>query len=301
MNVLILTFSPAGSTRKISEIFEKKLVSKGHGVQLLDLTGNKDVFVNNKQSEYLTSVVKKHDVLCIASPVYEKHVEFYVQKVLRALPKPDALWGKYAIPFFTYGGISTGVALGQAVDLLRKSGRNTIAAMKLEASHIKTKKLHTRVNENMPGDEALPYIDDLVNRVSEFEKQKTFINRKELNYQNTKERLICGIMKEKMLHKYKYGKLIIQEDKCNACGTCVKACPIQRIDNTQAKPSMTNTLPECIHCFSCVNSCPKEAITYDNGDEGWATIERIFSLVAKEGSLFRSMEEPKSAVYPILK
>ena len=51
MNILILTLSPAGSTLKISKLLEQKLVSKGHVVQLLDITANKSkslLSVDNK-------------------------------------------------------------------------------------------------------------------------------------------------------------------------------------------------------------------------------------------------------------
>ncbi len=301
MNILILVFSPAGSTLKISGLLEQELIEKGHAVQLLDITRNAEIFARNNQRSYLDRVVRPHDLICIGSPVYEKHVEYYVRRLIEQLPGPDSTWGRYAVPFFTYGGISSGIALGQAVDLLEKGGRQSIACMKVEASHIKTKKLKNRVNENLPGDEALPLIADLADRIDRFDETRKFIDRKELNYQNLRERLLCVILNERLLHRHKYGKLTIMAQQCNTCGKCVQVCPIQRIKLEGNRPVMDGTLPECIHCFSCVNACPQEAITYDNGDEGWATIERIFSKVAREGSPFRSTEFPKSAVYPLKK
>ncbi len=58
--------------------------------------------------------------------------------------------------------------------------------------------------------------------------------------------------------------------------------------------------PECIHCFACGNACPNDAITFVNGDEGWNLIDRIYSKVAAEDSIFRSKENPKSEVYSLL-
>ena len=154
MRVLIIVFSPAGSTMKISKLLESKLIEAQNQVQILNITGNKAMFKDGKIKETLAEAVHEHDLICIGSPVYEKHLEFYVQQVIKQLPKPDGKWGKLAVPFVTYGGISSGIALLEAERLLKKTGRKTIAAMKIESSHIVSKKLLTRVNEGMPGDEA---------------------------------------------------------------------------------------------------------------------------------------------------
>lgn len=298
MRVLVLTFSPAGGTQKVSERLEEKLVSKGHEVQHLNITGNRQIFKEGKVVEELEKEVKPHDVICIGSPVYEKHIEMYVKDVYEKLPMPNEKWGKLAVAFFTYGGISSGIALRDAEKILSKRSRTVIAAMKIEASHIVLHKLETRVNEGMPGDEMNPVIDDLVERISNGANQDLSSLKKELNYQKGKERFVCAIMKESMLHKKLYGNLIVEESKCVGCGACVEKCPIQRIELKDNKAFMTETLPACIHCFSCVRVCPTEAITYDNGEEGWAKIERIYGKVAKEGSAFRSEEEVRSVVYP---
>ncbi len=300
MNVLLLIFSPAGSNAKVAMKIKEKLINKGHEVQLLDITGNHEIFKKGEITEYFEKRVKKHDVICIGSPVYEKHIEMYVKNIYDNLPAPDEKWGPMAIPFFTYGGISSGIALREAEKILRKSGRQVIAAMKIESSHIVTEKLKTRVNVNMPGEEADIVIDDLVDRICTGAECKVSNLSKELNYQKTKEKIVCAIMKEQMLHRKMYGKLEVQGDLCCSCQKCIEKCPIQRIELKNGKACMINTFPECIHCFSCVNVCTENAITYENGDIGWAKIERIFSKVAKEGSMFKSEETPRSIVYPRL-
>lgn len=144
-----------------------------------------------------------------------------------------------------------------------------------------------------------PIVDELIERIEKGVDNDVSSLRKELNYQSGKERFVCAIMKESMLHKKVYGNLIVEEAKCVGCGTCIEKCPIQRIELKNEKAFMTETLPGCIHCFSCVKTCPVEAITYDNGEEGWEKIERIYGKVAREGSPFRSEEKIRSAVYPI--
>ena len=301
MRVLIIVFSPAGSTLKIASELEKRLISANNQVQLLNVTANRPMFKDGKFKETLEERVEAHDLICIGSPVYEKHIEWYVKKIFKNLPKPDAKWGALAIPFVTYGGVSSGIALPEAVKMLKKSGRTPIAAMKIEASHIVSKKLTARVNEGMPGAEAYPVISELVDRIAEAETAhgdfKDF--SKQLNYQNFKEKMVCGIMKESLLHKYKYPAFTVIGDKCIKCGKCVEICPVQRIDIENEVPKMSGKDKMCIHCFSCTGVCPAQAITFEKGEEDWSEIDRILKLVSAKGSLFNSMETPRSAVYPI--
>lgn len=300
MKILIVVFSPAGSTLKIAELLEEKLISAQNQVQIFNVTCNKDMFIDEKIKDALNEKVKEHDLICIGSPVYEKHLEFYVKQIIKQLPKPDSKWGKLAVPFVTYGGISSGIALYEAAKLLKKSGRTTIAAMKIESSHIVTKKLSKRFNEGMPGQEAIPIIEELVKRISEIDKENKVKDfSKELNYHSFKEKMLCKLMVERMLHKYKYPGFVINSDKCSKCYKCVEKCSIHRIEVVNGAPKMAEKEPECIHCFSCVNICPNEAITFKKDDEDWNEIDRILKLVSAENSFFRSNEVPRSIVYPV--
>lgn len=302
MRVLIIVFSPAGSTMKIAKELEERLIAANNQVQLLNITANKAIFRDGKIKETLSELVIDHDVICFGSPVYEKHMEWYVQQIVKQLPKPDAKWGAFAIPFVTYGGISSGVALTEKVKLLKKSGRTNIAAMKIESSHLVSKKLTTRVNEGLPGKEAIPFVEELVKRISNFEQGNKEVEdfSKELNYHNTKEKIICKIMNERMLHKYKYPAFTIDNEKCAKCYKCVETCPVQRIRIENEFPKMAEKNRVCIHCFSCAGICPNEAITFEKDEEDWSEINRILKLVSAEDSMFRSKETSRSAVYPLL-
>lgn len=300
MNILILVFSPSGSTLKIGKMLDSKLKELGNSVQFLDITRNREIFKQGLVKKYLEKNVKKHDIICIGSPVYEKHIEMYMKLIYANLPKPNEIWGEIAIPFFTFGGISSGIALNESYKMLKKSGRKVIAAMKIEASHIVTKKLKTRVNENMPGDEAYIYVNELAQIINSKSNSKG-ITIKDLNYQSRKEKVVSRIMIERVLHDRLYGKLTIKDNLCTSCMACINTCPIQRIDEKNKKAVMDKNAHACIHCFSCVNVCQNNAITYENGEDGWNKIERIFGKVAKENSFFRSTEYPKSIVFSNIK
>ncbi len=300
MRILILVFSPSGHTLKIAQMLEKKLISAGNKVQLLDVTRSKEIFKENKIRETLERKVKAHDVICFGSPVYEKHLEYYGGLIIKNLPKPDDKWGSIAVPFFTYGGISSGIAMKQSLRLLKNSGRVVLAAMKIESSHIVTKRLKTRVNEGLPGKEAQPVINELAKRIQSIEKTaelKDFAS--ELNFHTFKEKVLCFLMNEKMLHTKRYPALKVLTEKCTKCGNCSKACPVQRIETQKKVAFMSGTSPMCIHCFSCVNACKFDAITFENNQHDWNRIERILKLVSKKNSFIQSMETPRSAVYPL--
>lgn len=49
----------------------------------------------------------------------------------------------------------------------------------------------------------------------------------------------------------------IDEEKCNACGTCADSCPVEALKiNGKAKVDEE----ECIDCGTCVDECPEGAI-----------------------------------------
>lgn len=52
-------------------------------------------------------------------------------------------------------------------------------------------------------------------------------------------------------------KSIVVEESCNACGNCVKVCPVKNIKIINRKPVFHHT---CEMCFSCDEWCPSNAI-----------------------------------------
>ncbi|HEY1407198.1 MAG TPA: EFR1 family ferrodoxin [Spirochaetota bacterium] len=51
----------------------------------------------------------------------------------------------------------------------------------------------------------------------------------------------------------------ITDGKCNACGRCVRVCPVENIELVGSKVIMKG---KCEMCFACFHWCPQQAIQY---------------------------------------
>jgi len=49
------------------------------------------------------------------------------------------------------------------------------------------------------------------------------------------------------------------DDKCNACGVCVKICPVKNVVLQDGKPAWNH---QCQQCFACFHWCPQTAVQY---------------------------------------
>lgn len=54
---------------------------------------------------------------------------------------------------------------------------------------------------------------------------------------------------------------IVDVEKCNACGDCVDACPLDAIEMKDGKAAIDGET--CGDCGACVDVCPSEAISIE--------------------------------------
>ena len=194
LRVAIITFSPAGSTRRVGAMLAAALDDRGCEPQLVDITRNPAYFAARDPGKALDGLVRAHDVLCIGGPVYAHHMQFNVLDLVRRLPPVGARWGRLAVPFVTCGGLTSGRALYDTARALRRSGRSVVLAMKVNSFHSVTPEFTTRINEGMPGREALPVIDELAGQIAQLRpgSRPADVTRL-LNYQDAKIRLPDGL------------------------------------------------------------------------------------------------------------
>jgi NAD(P)H-dependent FMN reductase len=167
LKITIIVFSPSGNTLTTAKLFEQSFLKRKAQVQLINFTRRKELADQTSIAKYLNDTVNPHDILCIGGPVYAGHLQENVKNIIKALPLPDEKWGSMVVPFISYGGVHSSVALKEAGILLRKRNRKNISGVKIAASHSLTKKFEFSINESKPGQEEIQVIEALADRVVE--------------------------------------------------------------------------------------------------------------------------------------
>ncbi len=292
MKTVIIVFSPSGHTLKVAEMIENSMTDKGMQVQLLDITRNKRIFRENRIEQYLEEKVEPHDLICVGGPVYAGHFEGNAMNIVKALPDPDKTWGKLAIPFISYGGLHSSIALMEAGNLFHKRRRKNILGVKIAAFHTLSTALSFKINENKPGAEALPVVEELVERITDIGQDFSAVKdvRRSFAYASLMERLLLPFLSQEFWHG-KYKPVRFDYDECIGCGTCVERCPVNILEMVDQRPQKTNMNVDCILCAECFYNCPVNAVLYDYLS---VSKKRLSSMLKRNQTEF-----PQSAVYPL--
>lgn len=54
-------------------------------------------------------------------------------------------------------------------------------------------------------------------------------------------------------------KIIVDDEKCTGCGSCVETCPVEVFEIKDEK-SVPVKVEECLVCRACEAQCPESAI-----------------------------------------
>jgi len=295
MKITIVQFSPSGSTSKVTAMLSRELETRGQSVQLVNIAGDELFFVKKNIGEFLHRNIKEHDVLLVGGPVYAHHLQYHVQDLLKALPSPGGKWGRYAVPYVCYGGISSGIALKEAAGLLKRSGRTVFAGMKVSSPHSMTRAfMDAEFNKDKLQNDSLPEVTELVDRIVSINPQTgTKCNARQMHYNGAITALKAKIIfREKLWHQKRYPQISISGERCTACGKCVQKCPVLHL-RKENKRIFENHDSPCVHCFNCINQCPSGAINLvGDMEKGKAFMS---GMIARQGG----RELPATAVYPL--
>ncbi|MBN2124511.1 MAG: 4Fe-4S binding protein [Deltaproteobacteria bacterium] len=250
---LIVYCSPAGSTEHVARVMETKLRAREMPVILLDLGREPDIpFV-------LSQLPAARDNIClfIGSPVYTSQPVPPVMAFLRGLPVARR---GYAVPFVTWGGVTSGIALYLMGKELEERGYALLGAAKVLARHSVMWNCADPVGKGHPDgedDRMIEELTDIVGAKLDLSDPPT-TPLADLDYQPRETRDLMSTLgieavKDQMPEKK------LDMERCTGCAICAESCPVDAI---QLVP-YPEIGPSCIHCWNCVRLCPEEALTVD--------------------------------------
>lgn len=253
MEHVIVYCSPAGTTRKAAEAVASRLRELGRAVTEFDLA-------RTGPGEIREAFLESGEPLClwVGSPVYAQHPVPPVFDFLERLPGTSE--ERAAVPFATFGAVSSGVALPEMADRLAEKGYSAFAAAKVMAEHSSMWQSERPLGEGRPAERDLARMRELADRVVRKldSGQWQALSRQQLDYQPEwlkEEAAAMNIERLKGVHP----GYSLDEALCTQCGVCEESCPAGAI-RLDPYPVRDET---CFLCNNCARFCPEGAMTID--------------------------------------
>lgn len=290
MKVSIIVFSPSGHTLKVAHMIQKAFEERNNLVKLINITGKTEFLYGNDVEAHLERELGEYDVLFVGGPIYAGHIESNVIKIMKALPFPDEKHSRLVVPFVSYGGVHSSIALEEMGEYLKNQNRKSILGIKIAAKHTLTPTLSKVIYPDKPGLEEENIVIQAVDRVIAIvEKgEKSAEDQSEsFKYAPQEEREIFHKYSQEMLHK-DHKDVSINIEKCIACKKCIMTCPVDMFEFSEEKVIIHRDKSNCILCAECFHNCPAGAIIHPY-------IEMAKKRL-KDG--FAKLEEVASAIYP---
>jgi ferredoxin/flavodoxin len=268
--------SPAGSTGHVAQVIADALRRKAVTVHLVDLGAGQDSSIMG-----LLKTAEADDCLFVGSPVYRELAIPPVMAFLDDLPPAN---GCTAVPFITWGGAISGIALWQMGRVLQNKGYLLAGGAKVLAVHSMMWQSDQPVGQGHPDDDDDRQVRGLVNKVIERTTNATAkpMPLSDLDYQ---PETIGTDFKKKLDQPWMIIPKTIDEEACTLCGTCEAVCPVGAV---ALEPGPVFNV-RCFDCFKCIRECPEEAIISS------VPLEKIEAMIRGRVKTFN--ERPLTQIY----
>jgi len=252
MASLIVYCSPAGTTRHVAGVIRENMEAANVETFMLDLGEGGD-------NSLILSQIQKAENLClfIGSPVYGSRAVPPVMDFINKLPESS---GIYAIPFVTWGGATSGIALSEMAEALCTGGIRVIGAAKVLALHSMMWNAENPLGAGHPDADDDRMIAELVAGICKkmAEPVPRPLDLSELVCLPEAVRTQMTGMSFEAFRAHMPEKTV-DETRCTQCRSCTDVCPASAI-TLDPWPRFG---AECICCFNCLRECPEGAITAD--------------------------------------
>jgi iron-sulfur cluster-binding protein len=290
MKAVIIVFSPSGHTLKIAHMIQKNFEDKGGLADIINITKNNNLLFasKSKKQKILENLLKEFDVLFAGVPVYAGHAESHMLQTLEVMPFPDQKRSKIAVPFITYGGVHSFVALEEMGKILKMRKYVPIMGIKLVALHTLSRFFNNQIEKDRPDNKEKLLIEAAVNKIFEIYSCKEPIkdNSAYFNYTKCPMHFILKILSQERIHK-KFKTVQIIKRNCQTCKKCISVCPVNNFIFENGKVSLKNQ-KDCILCGECFYNCTNNAIYFE--------YQKVAQKRLKDGNII--LEKDISAIYP---
>jgi ferredoxin len=276
MKTAVVAFiSPAGSTRHVAHVIAHALKERSIDVHQLDLSITKD------PSRFMDKLQAGGEAcLFVGSPVYR---DMAVPPVMRFLESLPADTGLPAVPFVTWGGANSGIALWQMGQALDRKGFGIIGAAKVLGVHSMMWPSDDPLGKGHPDADDDREIRDLVDTVvSRMQRDADAFPRVSLDYQ---PETVSAEIKPNLAQPWMIVPKTVNEDNCTQCAICREVCPVDAV-TLNPFPAFGET---CISCFNCVRECPESAI------DSPLELEQLDTKIRKKAVKFN--EQPLTQIF----
>jgi Pyruvate/2-oxoacid:ferredoxin oxidoreductase delta subunit len=250
---LVVYCSPSGSTERVAHFIKKRISDLEVPVTLLDLGGEPDLpFILPQLLD-----AKDNLFLYVGSPVYANRPLPQVMAFISMLPQARI---GYSVPFVTWGGVTSGIALHDMGKALDQKGYKVLGAAKVIAPHSLMWRSDDQIGKGHPDAKDSALIEALVERVHAKVRAGNPgpIPLSALAYQPEHVRAAMEKMGIQAVRS-NFPVRVVDLGRCTRCGLCVEKCPAQAL-SLSPDPHFGES---CICCYRCVRICPEAAIGAD--------------------------------------
>lgn len=230
-----------------------RLSESGDMVAVLDL-GKRD-----RDQDLPAVLLSPESGVCfwIGSPVYVDHPVPPIENFISRLAPSPGCW---AVPFVTWGAVTSGTALFEMAHALTRKGYVLLGAAKIVAVHSSLWRSPYPLGKGHPDEADDRAVLELVDRVEKKLVRPPLqgMSPTVLDYQPQalkKEARRSSIAGAKQV----YPELKVNVDACVQCGDCAVKCPAQAI----TLDPFPHVGRNCFLCLKCVRECPTEAFPLD--------------------------------------